>query len=349
MRYTSLSLIGFNSITPGSYQASDLKQFIVTDLRRSNLEPMTFGNNLFVIGDTINGVEDVNGIRRVTLESRDTFRISIKDANLTGTLPVHITAGMCIRLEKGGYIRAGFEKQNGGFETHDISIPANEDNYFEIHYIGPRTNPRSVNIYLNGVMKKTLTMSSSLASGVFMGLWSASGNTPGKAYVSDIYIASNVNNSSNDDIPLFGPIVVGEGTINIDEANNWMTGTNIKPSLDELNATVNGLVVPSDGFQATSIVSGGYKDTLTASMSVPSGESYLGACVNINLFREDAVGFASITSKNGANGGSVSTPVNKRGSVQTNVSATIMQTNGVVSSETINSAIITITSTEPKI
>lgn len=348
MKYSSLSLIGFKSVAVGSYEAGDLKQFITSELRRSNLAPMTFGNNCIVTGNTLSGVEDVDGIRRVVLESTDTFRISIRDALLTSWTPIHVAAGMCIRLEHGGYIRAGFEKKGGGFDTHDMMIPANQDNYLEVHYLGPRTNPRTVTIYLNGVIKKSMTMETTMAAGFFLGLWSASGNPVGKAYVSDIYISTNDNNSGKDDIPLLGPIIVDEGTVAITEANNWMTSDNIKPSIDELNRVINNEVFPSDEFKTTSIVSGGYKDTLTASLVAPGDTSYLGACVNINLSREDAVGSAVISFKGGDNTGTVMTPVNRHESTHTNVSVTILQSDGEVTSDIINSSVLTITAAEPQ-
>ncbi|MEQ5216153.1 hypothetical protein ABN214_15660 [Proteus terrae] len=348
MKYNSLSLIGFKSVAVGSYQAGDLKQFITSELRRSNLTPMTFGNNCIVTGDTLSGIEDVDGIRRVVLESTDTFRIAIRDASLASWTPIHVAAGMCIRLEHGGRIRAGFEKKNGGYDIHDMSIPANQDNYLEVHYLGPRTNPRTVTIYLNGVINKSMTMEATTAAGFFLGLWSATGNPVGKAYVSDIYISTNDNNSGDDDIPLLGPIIVDEGTIAITEANNWMTGDNIKPALVTLNRVINNEVVPSDEFKTTSIVSGGYKDTLTASLVAPDGTSYLGVCVNINLSREDAVGSAIISFKEGDNTETVTTPVNGHESTHTNVSVTILQSAGEVTSDIINSSVLTITAAEPQ-
>lgn len=347
MKYSSLSLIGFKSVAVGSYQAEDLKRFITSELRRSNLAPMTVGNNCIVTGNTLSGIEDVDGIRRVVLESTDTFRITILDVLLTSWRPIHVAAGMCVRLEHGGYIKAGFEKKNGGYDIHNILIPANQDNYLEVHYRGPRTNPKTVTIYLNGVINKSMTMEATTAAGFFLGLLN-SGNPVGKAYVSDIYISTNDNNSGDDDIPLLGPIIVDEGTIAITEANNWMTGDNIKPALITLNRVINNEVVPSDEFKTTSIVSGGYKDTLTASLVAPDDASYLGACVNINLSREDAVGSAIISFKEGVNTETVTTPVNRHESTHTNVSVTISQSDGEVTSDIINSSVLTITAAEPK-
>ncbi|WP_311763332.1 hypothetical protein [Proteus columbae] len=343
MKYTSLSLLGFKSIKPGAYPVETLKKFIVSNLYQSNLKQI-HTSNLISIDSKGMSIVDLNGIRRLKLESRETFRVNIPDKGYL-TPPVHTTTGMCIRLKDGGYVRCGINRSNGGRVEADVSIPADIDTYIEAHYFGPRTNPRTLDVYVNGVKVKSVSLSGTESDGFYLGLWSSSGNPPNDAYVSDIYIAANVNQGSSE-IPLLGPIVVEEGMVNVVDGKGWMTGVNQKPTLEELNEVINGELGGSGDFELTSITSGGYNQPLSCTFIPPDGDNFIGVAVNINLTHDEALANATVVFKNGASGGSLTTPVTDKKSVNTNISAAFLHNGDGVTNESIKEATLTITPAE---